>query len=93
MRNRVKVYFKKGKVKVYPFKKYRLITAIKTGGVVIAAIVVIILFCGAIIDERHTPEILPLSGIVTSAVVVIAFGTYLLSEKPSDPKKRKDKKK
>lgn len=86
-------HIKRKKTKAYPTNKRRILSALKTGGVVIAAIAVVVLFCGALIDERHTLEILPLTGIVTSAVVVIAFGTYLLSNEPSDPQKRKDKRK
>lgn len=81
---------KDGKKKVYTVERYRLITAIKTIAVITAAIIVAILFCGAAFNEYGTPDVLSVTGIVTSAVVVIAFGTYLLLEKPSGPKIRKE---
>lgn len=69
MKNFIKITSKSGKKKVYPIDKYRLIIAVKTGAVIIAAIAVVILFCGAVVNERHTPPILSVTGIVMSALV------------------------
>lgn len=93
MKNHIKVTYKSGKKKVYPIDKYRLITALKTVAVVATAIIVVILFCGLAVDERHTPSIVSVISVVTSAVVVIVFGTYLLSNGDPDVKERKEKKK
>ena len=82
---------KNGRKKVYTVERYRFITAIKTIAVTVAVIIVALLFCGAVLDESGTPNVLSVTGIVSAAVVVIAFGTYLLSEKPSDPESRKEK--
>lgn len=82
---------KNGRKKVYTVERYRFITVIKTIAVTVAVIIVVLLFCGAVLNESGTPNVLGVTGIVTSAVVVIAFGTYLLSEKPSGPENRKEK--
>lgn len=82
---------KNGKKKVYTAERYRFITVVKTAAVTAAAIIVAILFCGAVFDKHDTVNVLNVISIVSAAVVVIAFGTYLLSEKPSDPEKRKGK--
>ncbi len=81
---------KDGKRKVHTAEYYRFITTVKTVGVIAAAIIVVLLFCGSAFNEYVTPDVLSVTGIVTSAVVVIAFGTYLLLEKPSDPESRKE---
>lgn len=88
-----KVTLRNGKRKVYTVEKYCFIRIAKSVGVITAAIWIVFLFCGAVTDKCHISPILSITSFVTSAIVVIVFGTYILSNYSQDHEKRKGKKK